>query len=50
MSCEYCPENMMEKLGSYRPYPVDDWDDYVRVVKLALDYCSYSTSKARFRQ
>lgn len=27
----------MEKLGVYRPYPVDDWNDYIRVVKLALD-------------
>lgn len=37
MSCEYCPENMMKKLETYRPYPVADWEDYIRVIKLAVN-------------
>jgi len=25
-------------LSLYRPMPVDDWDDYVRLIKLVLNY------------
>ena len=38
MVCEFCPENMIDKLSLYSPVQIDDWDDYVRIVKLAIDY------------
>ena len=37
--CDFCEaNNLRDRLDCYRPKPVDDWDDYIRVIKLAVEY------------